>query len=143
MARHDPSYDTNRASWNERAGIHLADQTGFYEIDAFRDMYDAADNTPFLVKETAFTDVSMAVDDAEELGAHLVYDATNGVLSVSGLDERVIGVDVFDAAGKLVATRGPSSDRVMRIKLPDVAGTCIVALRTGTKTLLKRVVTVH
>lgn len=131
-------YQSAPPKWMEEMFSYSSD-----EIDAFRDMYDAADNTPFLVKETAFTDVSMAVDDAEELGAHLVYDATNGVLSVSGLDERVIGVDVFDAAGKLVATRGPSSDRVMRIKLPDVAGTCIVALRTGTKTLLKRVVTVH
>ena len=131
-------YQSAPPKWMEEMFSYNSD-----EIDAFRDLYDAADNTPFLVKETAFADISMAVDDVEELGVRVVYDVTSSLLSVIGLDERVIGVDVFDAAGKLVATRGPSSDMVMRIKLPDVVGTCIVALRMETSTLLKRVVTLR
>lgn len=110
------------------------------EIDAFRDMYDAADNTPFLVKETAFTDMSMAVDNADELGAHLFYDPTSGMLSVTGLDERVLGVDVYDAAGKLVGSRGPSNDVRWQLRLPKTAGTYHVVLRTAQRSLLKSVV---
>lgn len=110
------------------------------EIDAFRDMYDAADNTPFLVKETAFIDMSMAVDNVDELGAHLFYDPTSGMLSVTGLDGRVLGVDVYDAAGKLVGSRGPSTDVRWQLRLPGTAGTYHVVLRTAQRSLLKSVV---
>jgi hypothetical protein len=112
------------------------------EIDNFRDMYDAADNTPFLVQETAFTDMSMAIDGPEELGVHLLYDPADHMLTVVGLDERVLGVDVYDAVGKLLAARGPSTDVRWRLRLPDVAATYHVALRTAGRTVVKQVVVV-
>ncbi len=128
-------YQSSPPKWMEEMFSYNSD-----EIDAFRVLYDAADNTPFLVKETAFNDISMAVDDVEELGARVQYDATSGMLSVTGLDDRVLGMDVFDASGKLVATRGATGDRSWRVRLPMVAATYYVALRTGQQTLVKRVV---
>jgi len=128
-------YQSAPPKWMEEMFSYNSD-----EIDAFRDMYDAADNTPFLVKETAFTDISMAVDDVQELGVLVQYDATNGLLSVIGLDDRVTALDVFDVSGKLVASRGTIGDRTWRVRLPQAAATYYVTLRTAEKVLVKRVV---
>lgn len=128
-------YQSSPPKWMEEMFNYTSE-----EIDTFRDMYEAADNTPFLVKETAFTDMSMAVDDVEELGVLVLYDATNGMLSVTGLDERVLGMEVFDASGKLVANRATNGERAWRVRLPQVAATYYVALRTAQNTLVKRVV---
>ncbi len=129
-------YQSSPPKWMEEMFSYNSD-----EIDTFRDMYDAADNTPFLVKETAFTDMSMAIDGPEELGVHLTYDQSSGMLTVTGLDERVLGVDVFDAAGKLVTSHGPTNDARWQLRLPRVAGTYHVAFRTARRTVVERVVT--
>lgn len=128
-------YQSAPPKWMEEMFGYSSD-----EIDAFRDMYDAADNTPFLVKETSFTDMSMAVDDVRELGVHLVYDQSNGMLSVIGLDERVLGVDVFDATGRLLASRGPSNDPRWQLHLPTAVATYHVVMRTAQRTLVQRFV---
>ncbi len=36
-----PFFDANRASWDERVGIHLTDQSGIYRIEAFKNGEDA------------------------------------------------------------------------------------------------------
>ena len=69
-----------------------------------------------------------------------MYDAASGMLTVTGLDERVLGVEVFDAAGKLVAQHGPSNGSRWQLPLPRVAATYHIALRTELRTLVKRVV---
>lgn len=110
------------------------------EIDAFRDMYDAADNTPFLVKDTLFTDISTAVDDLAELGTLVRYDPSGDRIIVSGLDQRVIGIDVYDAAGRRVADRGTRNGTTSFIPLRAVAGTYIVVVRTRDRSFVERVV---
>ena len=113
------------------------------EIDAFRDMYDAADNTPFLVKDTVFTDISTAVDNIAEMGTHVRYDAVGGRIIVTGLDERVTGLDVYDASGRIVADRGTRTGTTWLIPLNAGAGTYIVVLRTKERAFAERIVVVR
>lgn len=129
-------YQSSPPKWMEEMFSHNSD-----EIDTFRDMYDAADNTPFLVKEVDFTDMSMAIDDVEELGARVLYDPTTGMITVTGLDARVLAVDAYDASGRLVAERGASNDTRWQLRLPKATATYLIALRTAERTLVERVVT--
>lgn len=80
--------DVNLASWNERAGIHLADETGFYEIDAFR----AGKSTLHEI-------------EAQEIGevrgkrlAHLQCHIGLDTLSLARLGAEVTGLDFSRAA---------------------------------------------
>lgn len=129
-------YQSVPPKWlNEMFGLH----TG--PIDAFRDMYEQADNTPLLVTETAFSDLSVGVDDLQELGVHIAPNPVrNGVLNVTGLDERVIDVAVYDASGRAVGHRGASADRNWSMRLPEEAGTYLVVFRTRTRSFVQRVV---
>ena len=88
MARHDPSYDTNRASWNERAGIHLADETGFYEIDAFR----AGKSSLHAIEAQEIGDVR-----AKRL-AHLQCHIGLDTLSLARMGAEVTGLDFSSSA---------------------------------------------
>lgn len=100
MARHDPSYDTNRASWNERAGIHLADETGFYEIDAFR----AGKSSLHAIEAQEIGDVR-----AKRL-AHLQCHIGLDTLSLARMGAEVTGLDfsssALEGARKLAAETG-------------------------------------
>ncbi|MCC6542355.1 MAG: T9SS type A sorting domain-containing protein [Flavobacteriales bacterium] len=110
------------------------------EIDQFRDMYAAADGSPVLVKEHVVMDVSTGVDDLAELGVRIFPNPINdGQLRIDGLDQRVLGIQVFDARGALVheqrSFRGP------RLILPMTgAGTYLVVVRTEQQQFVERVV---
>ncbi len=111
------------------------------EIDTFRTMYEAADNTPFLVAQNQFDDLSVGVDDLAELGVRIAPNPVrDGILTLLGLNERVLEVVVYDASGKRIARRGPSGDREWRLRLPKEAGTWIVTIRTRARLFVQRAV---
>lgn len=111
------------------------------EIDLFRDLFQAADNTPVLVQADSLNDLSTAVDDIRELGVRIFPNPVqNGVLTIQGLDGRVLGVQVFDAAGRSVAEHGPFRQPQWTLILPQAHATYIVAIRTADRTFVERVV---
>lgn len=110
------------------------------EIDLFKGMFLAADHSPVLVKTTAITDMSVGIDDLRELGVRIFPNPVrNGMLVVDGLDARTTGLEVYDAGGRLVGTRGMATDRQWSLRLPS-PGTYIVVVRTKERLFVERVV---
>ncbi len=93
-------FDINLASWNERAGIHLADETGFYEIDAFR----AGKSTLHAIEAGEIGDVR-----AKRL-AHLQCHIGLDTLSLARMGADVTGLDfsssALEGARRLAAETG-------------------------------------
>ncbi|HEY0977569.1 MAG TPA: T9SS type A sorting domain-containing protein [Flavobacteriales bacterium] len=111
------------------------------EIDLFRSMYEAADNTPVLVRQAETVDVSTGIDDLRELGVRIFPNPVrDGHLVITGLDGRVLEVTVHDVSGRLVARRGANIGPRWTVELPPVKGTYIVSIRTRERTFIERVV---
>lgn len=110
------------------------------EIDLFKNMFQAADHTPVLVQSAAHTDLSVGIDNLRELGVHVYPNPVrNGMLTLTGLDQRVLAVEVYDAGGRKVAARQGAADRTWSTRLPG-SGTYIVVIRTVERSFVERVV---
>ncbi len=109
-------------------------------IDTFRTMYEAADNTPFLVAEGGFDDLSTGIDGLDELGVRVAPNpARDGVLNIIGLTNKVQAVEVFDVRGRLVAKHSTQGITQLRVNLP-ADGTYMVVFRTRARSFVQRVV---
>ena len=110
-------------------------------IDSFRTMYEAADNTPILVQQDSLSDLSVGIDDIEELGVSVFPNPIHdGLLNVVGLSDRVEAVEVFDGEGRLVARTDVEGRHQWSVRLPQVSATWFVVFRTPGKDLVQRVV---
>lgn len=122
---------------DEMFGLHSA------PIDTFRTMYESADNAPFLVAENEYDDLSVAVDDLDELGVHIAPNPVrDGILRITGLDARVLGVEVFDTGGRRILQQEKGLVNGLRLPLP-ADGTYLVVFRTKDRSLSQRVVALH
>jgi len=111
------------------------------EIDTFRTMYEEADGTPVLVRETMTIDLSVAIDQLSELGVRIFPNPVrDGLLRIEGLDDRVTGIEVFDLRGALVARHVPNGQRNWAVRLPSASATYMVVVRTAQRTFVERVV---
>lgn len=111
------------------------------EIDLFRDMFEAADGSPVLVKEHQFIDFTTGVDDLRELGVRIFPNpVVNGLLRIEGLSGRVNSIDVFGLNGKLVATHRPQGVPSWQLRLPEGRGTYVVVIHAAGRRLVERVV---
>jgi hypothetical protein len=130
--------------WYQSAPPHYMTEMFAYSgaaIDTFKTYFLDADNSPVLVKEEVFTDLSTGVDDLEELGVRIFPNPVrDGRLNIIGLSERVLGIEVYDARGALVARTPVLGQRQWAIDLPAVGGTYLVAIRTEDKVFVERVV---
>jgi hypothetical protein len=114
------------------------------EIDTFRNMYQEADNSPFLVHETSFADLSVGVDNVEELGVHIAPNPViDGVLNVLGLSNQVNSVEVFDLHGKLIAQQAKPNGRQWQVRLPQGSATYLVVIRAAGRRFVERVVSLR
>ena len=121
---------------------YMQDMFGYTspEIDLFKGMYQAADNTPVLVSTVTQTDMTVGVDDLRELGVHVFPNPTrDGLLNITGIDGRITSIDVYDAGGRRVAQRVSDADRSWSTRLPG-KGTYIVVIRTAERSFVERVV---
>jgi hypothetical protein len=110
-------------------------------IDTFKTYFLDADNSPVLVKEEVFTDLSTGVDDLEELGVRIFPNPVrDGRLNILGLSDRVLGIEVYDARGALVARTPVRGQRQWTVDLPSAGGTYLVAIRTEDRVFVERVV---
>lgn len=110
------------------------------EIDLFKDMYQAADKAPVLVQSASLTDLTTGVDNLRELGVAIFPNpVSNRLLNVTGLDARVIGVEVYDAGGRKVAERKDNTSRSWNTRLPG-SGTYFVVVRTAERKFVEKVV---
>ncbi len=124
-----PRYMTEMFAYNSTA------------IDTFKTMFDHTDNSPVLVKDESFTDLSTAVDDLTELGVRIYPNPVrDGRLTVVGLNERVLELEVYDARGALVARTRPNGQRQWTVDLPQAEGTYLIAIRTEDRVFVERVV---
>ena len=111
------------------------------EIDAFRDMFEATDNTPVLVKELEITDLTVAIDNIHELGVRIFPNPVrDGLLRIEGLGPRVTSVEVFDLRGALVTTWSPNGKRDWQVRLPRTSATYMVVVHTAERRFVERVV---
>ncbi|HMN06675.1 MAG TPA: T9SS type A sorting domain-containing protein [Flavobacteriales bacterium] len=110
------------------------------EIDLFKGMFQASDHAPLAVKSATLTDMSVGIDNLRELGVHIFPNpVSNGLLNVTGLDARVIGIDVYDAGGRKVAERKDNTGRTWTTRLPGT-GTYFVVVRTEDRKFVEKVV---
>ncbi len=110
------------------------------EIDLFQGMFEAADNTPVLVRSATQTDMTVGIDNLRELGVHVFPNPVrNGLLSISGIDSRVTGIEVYDIGGRKIAERKGTNERNWETRLPG-SGTYIVVIRTAERSFVERVV---
>ncbi|MCW5900625.1 MAG: T9SS type A sorting domain-containing protein [Flavobacteriales bacterium] len=111
------------------------------EIDTFRAMYEAADGTPVLIKETAITDLSVGIDDLRELGVRIFPNPVrDGLLRIEGIGARVQAIEVYDLRGASVAKLVPAGEKSWTVRLPRVAATYVVVVRTAGRDFVERVV---
>lgn len=111
------------------------------EIDSFRTMYEEADGTPILVRETETTDLSVGIDDLAELGVRIFPNPVrDGLLRIEGIDERTTGIEVFDLRGGLVSRYVPNGMRSWQVQLPVTSATYLVVVRTAERSFTERVV---
>ncbi len=111
------------------------------EIESFRSMYIAEDGSPVLIRSNQIQDISTGVDDLKELGVRVFPNPVrDGQLRIGGLDERILGIQVYDVRGALIADRVPDGMRSMQVRLPDGPGTYIVVIRTASQRFVERVV---
>lgn len=123
--------------WNQELFSYAGSSAA---IDSFITMYNDADNTPVLVKEKSIVDMSVGIDAFEELGISVHPNpSTDGWLNVTGLDARVLSIEVFDATGRSVARTGKPNGPIWRLRLP-ASGTYLVAFRTVGGSFTRRVV---
>ncbi len=112
------------------------------EIDLFRDMYEAADGTPVLIREVEMVDQSVAIDDLRELGVRIFPNPVrDGLLRIEGLDHRIKDITVYDMRGALITRSAPEGQGSWQVKLPPGAGTYMVVLNTTVGRFSERIVT--
>lgn len=110
------------------------------EIDRFKTMFLAADNSPVLVSSASTTDMTVGIDNLRELGVHVFPNPVReGLLTITGIDARVEGIEVYDAGGRLVGARRGGTAATWTMRLPG-KGTFIVVVRTAEKRFVERVV---
>jgi hypothetical protein len=111
------------------------------DINTFRTMYQASTPAPVLVKADETTDLSVEVDDLRELGVRIFPNPVrNGLLNIDGLSHRVLGIEVYDLRGALVAGTVPAGQRSWQVRLPSTSATYMVVVRTATRNYVERVV---
>lgn len=129
-------YQSAPARWMEEMFSHSTD-----EIDLFKGLFQGRDNTPVLVQQDTVSDLSTAVDDLEELGVRVFPNPVrDGMLTIQGLDARVLEVQVYDASGRRVAAHGAFRQPQWTVALPRTAATYLVMIRTAERTFVERVV---
>jgi hypothetical protein len=85
--------------------------------------------------------MSTGIDNVRELGLRIYPDPVrDGLLSITGIDARVIGITVYDAGGRKVADRAGDEER-WSVRLPGT-GTFLVVVRTKERSFVKRVVSI-
>lgn len=111
------------------------------DINTFRTMYQASTPAPVLVKAVETTDLSVELDELRELGVRIFPNPVrNGLLSIDGLNDRVLGIEVYDLRGALVAGTVPAGQRSWQVRLPSTAATYVVVVRTAARKYVERVV---
>ena len=111
------------------------------DIDTFRDMYEAADPSPVLVKDVEVIDQTIAVDDLRELGVRIFPNpVNNGLLQIEGITDKVNSIDVFDMSGARVAGHIPNGSGKWQLQLSERTGTYLVIVSTDTRKYVERVV---
>jgi Cytochrome c554 and c-prime len=114
------------------------------EIDTFRTLYQEADNSPFLVQESVFDDLSVGFDDLAETGVRILPNPVmDGQLNVTGLTDRVLGVEVYDIGGKRLASSGRVVGTQWRMRLPEGAATYLLLVHTASRTFVERIVSLR
>jgi len=110
-------------------------------IDTFRDMYEAEDGSPVLVKEEVILDTSLEIDNLAETGIRILPNPVrDGLLRVEGIGDKVDEMSVHDMRGALVAVLRPNGERSWTVRLPDAPGTYLVVIEAGGKRFVERVV---
>jgi hypothetical protein len=109
------------------------------EIDLFKGMFQAADNSPVLVRTDSLSDLSSGIDDLHELGLRVFPDPVrDGLLKITGIDARVLSIALYDVNGRKLAERTGNADR-WTMRLPG-AGTYVVVVHTAERNFVERVV---
>ncbi len=111
------------------------------EIDLFRDMFEAADGSPVLVKAHEFIDFTTGVDDLRELGVRIFPNPVqNGLLRIEGITGRVNSIEVFGLNGKLLAAHRPQGAPIWQLRLPEGRGTYLVVVHAAGRRFVERLV---
>jgi hypothetical protein len=110
-------------------------------IDTFRDMYEAEDGSPTLVKEEVIVDTSLEIDNLVEAGIRIFPNPVrDGMLRIEGISEKVRSIEVLDLKGSRVALLRPNSERSFTVRLPESPGTYLVVIEVAGKRFVERVV---
>lgn len=110
-------------------------------INTFRDMYEAEDGSPTLVKESVLVDTSLEIDNLAEAGIRIFPNPVrDGLLRIEGIGAKVKEVSVLDMRGAQVAVLRPNGERSWTVRLPDSPGTYLVVIEVAGKRFVERVV---
>jgi hypothetical protein len=110
------------------------------EIELFQDMYENADGTPVLVKEAEVVDLSIGIDDLDELGVRIYPNPiSDGLLRIENLNDRIDRISVYDLNGKLIADHRPNAAMQWQLRLPEGAATYIVSIEVAGRQIVERI----
>ncbi|MBK8225989.1 MAG: T9SS type A sorting domain-containing protein [Flavobacteriales bacterium] len=110
-------------------------------IDTFRDMYEAEDGSPTLVKEEVIVDTSLEIDNLAEAGIRIFPNPVrDGLLRIEGISEKVRSIEVLDIKGARLALLRRNLEQSFTVRLPDAPGTYLVVIEVAGKRFVERVV---
>lgn len=122
--------------WNQEMFSHAQ-----ADIDLFRDMLDASDQSPTLVAaDSLFLGPAGVAPPLRDLVRVSPNPAIDGWVTITAEDsKRIESMIVHDARGSLVTAASSRIGNNLRVRLPESAGTYFIRIRIDGREVVKRV----
>jgi len=124
-------YQTAPPAWMTEMFEHETE-----EILLFKDMFDNADRSPFLVSEVRLDDVTVSLEEHQN-NTSIYPNPSQGWINIQGdHDPQELKVRIFNSNGQLIKI----VEHQNRIELPAEKGVYILDVYIGEKNMVKRIV---
>lgn len=112
------------------------------EIDAFRDMFEAADHTPELIAMATIDSVTTSVPENVEMQKVRAWPSptTDGYITIEVPESDRMQVTMFDASGKLLLNEQMIVNRQFNFVVPDQRGVYLIRIASSKNVYTTRVV---
>ena len=106
------------------------------EIVFFKNMFDNADRSPFLVAEASIDSISTGIVENHESLLRIYPNPTTSLVYIDGL-EKNSSLEIYSINGKLIARY----EAINKIELPDEQGVYLLRIvQSGKKVIIKRII---
>jgi hypothetical protein len=112
------------------------------EIDTFRNMFNAADQTPLLMVSDSILNIALAVNSSHAISSSIKVFPTvsvDGKVFVQSLSGDIDEIVIYNAEGKKVFQKGYSGEISSSLMLPMQAGMYFLKIRCDSKVIYRKI----